>query len=178
MSDDQKLLFTWSQYENAKSRAEELCEEHPEDYPDADAAFDDACGDEDADRFEWECLMDRMKEWLEEHEYEVFYVEADGLGWRNLSGHARFTINPGDAATFISKVIGVGTSCAFKFFGGQGGAILQGTVWHHDSPTGEARRVYLASTCDLCGEIIMPGETHCAPDGAFCGDCIKLEMEV
>lgn len=177
MSEKETPIFVWDTCQIAKDEATYFMEEFPEDYPDEDAAFHAVCGDRDLYDREWECLMEWVTFWLEDHEYDVFYVEADNLGWRNLSGCARFAIDPGDAATFIRKIVGIDADCTFKFFEGQKGTILQGTVWHHDSPTGEARRVYLATTCDHCGEIILPEEGTTTVNGIFCGYCAEDEIE-
>lgn len=177
MTSKETPMFAWDTYQIAKAEAEFLVEERPEDYPDEDAAFHAVCGNSDLYEHEWEYLIDWIREWLEEHEYEVFYVEADNLGWRNLSGQCLFSIDPGDASTFIHKVIGIDADCTFKFFEGRNGAILQGTVWHHDSPMGEARRVYLAAACDHCGDLMGQEAGTTTPNGIFCEDCAEDEIE-
>ena len=175
MSGEGTPLFMWDTHQIAKDEAVYLVEEYPEDYPDEDTAFQAACASSLLYEDSWEHLMDWVREWLEEHEYEIFCVEADDLGWRNLSGQCLFSIDPGDASTFIRKIVGIDADCTFKFFEGQNGAILQGTVWHHDSPMGEARHVYLAVACDHCGDLMEREVAIITDNGTLCAYCTELE---
>lgn len=89
---------------------------------------------------EWEFFLSEVQEWLDKlPEDKIFYIEARGLGWRNLTGSK--ILYADSASDFISGLVGM--DCEYTLRAWESDTcLLDVTVSHHDSPTGESRMVY------------------------------------
>ena len=84
--------------------------------------------------YQWECLTEFLTEILEERSEDGYwYVEANGVGWRNLDGYAKLEIK--DGTDLIRKVL---PNCDKTFhIYEQDKSGLSILCSHYDSPTGE-----------------------------------------
>lgn len=90
------------------------------------------------DGFCWECECDYIeslgivgKSW---------HVDAEDIGWRNLSGTKDFHCTSG--AQFLQEIVGMDTEYTIQIVAKRRKpATLTAYVYHHDSPMGELREI-------------------------------------
>jgi hypothetical protein len=124
-----KQLLEWDTCAIAKHHAEYLRETRPE--LSEDEAFEAACQDYDIQQVEWEDLLERLGEVMEERNpRNVWYIEGRRMGWRAQDGWQVAAVE--SAKELLQKVL-PNTDCTFKIYeyGGHGLAINNA---HHDSP--------------------------------------------
>lgn len=125
--------LSWSTYEIAKDRAEQLVEEG--EYDNFDAAFTDACGDSDLYDWEYEdvceCLTDFMKEVSDGNRYWRCYV--NNFGWRHQDGYKDFKAENG--RELLREVL-PNTECTYYIYLSKDKAQIVINNAHHDAPMG------------------------------------------
>jgi len=174
MSDN--LLFSWDACELIDDEVCRRREYDDEDLRSDEELREDIESDYDFWQWSWRDLYEAVTNWLEENNIHHFYVEGQRMGWRNRSGHRLLSVDTGEQ--FIRGVLNLDCDVTFRFYGeekirGLNKIVLYGTVWHHDSPTGESRQVYALRACPLCGEPIPLDQKDLVYDGDYiCEDCM------
>jgi hypothetical protein len=183
-------IFSWDEFEIAKREAERRMQQDHEAYQSEEEALQSVYNDYDFWEWEWEWLVGHIRKWMAVNDYHAFHVDAKNVGWRNATGWNEFTTDSG--VEFLEMVVGY-NNATFKFYEhepeqtpiGPAGVVLTGTVWHHDSPAGEKREVWLMRTCDVCGLGTDPEKMalaevknpYGAPDTwALCQECLEKAL--
>lgn len=123
--------FVWDTHDIAKGQAQYLVESGQ--FENEDAAFNDACADQDLYQWQWEDLLDSLSEKLKEiNPTGRWHAEVKNFGWRGQNGWNEF--DAGDAKTFLRKILPA-TECTFRIFIDPDNT-LRIQNFHHDSPCG------------------------------------------
>lgn len=137
MNESTLPYVSWDTCEIAKSQAEELRAQDPA--LSEDAAFEQALADEDHYRETWEFLCSDLTEKMNEiNPGGRWYCEAEGLGWRRLSGSKVFDADEGEA---LLHAVLPRTECAFQIFAEDESLRIVNS--HHDA-MGEVYRLRAA----------------------------------
>ncbi len=184
--EEEKLYATWDtcdvldSYEERRKEEPDLPEEVTQDHQ----------------FFEWEFFMSQLLECMrhvDTHETGLWVWECDHIGWRNQTGGNFIEVDVDSHTCAADFLRGITPDCDCTVrFETDGHRSINGSVSHHDSPTGEYREIRPAThKCADCGsygftsdevsEYLMDSipENHDlqkAADGTYiCAECRENE---
>jgi len=139
--------FVWDTCEIAINQAQFLIEDGQ--FEDKDAAFADACSDQDLYQWEWEALLEALSEKLcEINSTGRWLAEVNNFGWRKQHGWKEFEAD--DAKTFLRQIL-PNTDCTFRIFIDPS-KLISIQNFHHDSNCGSEWYYIKAATADSQAE--------------------------